>query len=341
MQVSLSDVAAKAGVSAATVSRVLNGKEQNRIPEATRSRVKQVALDLNYHPNRLARSLQSRRTMNIGVLLDGMLNPFFAELLDTLEEMIVNVGYDYMPATGRNVHGPDGSAPRGWPVDGIIMWALASQKINPAVWQISSSVPIVYVGYARTDDTDFVAHDSAQGTRLALEHLWERGHRKIAFASPPDLEVPTRELRKATFEAFCRERQIEPMRIDVAHSPDMDDWRQSGFRSVGFAAGQRLIQFPKNQRPTAIYCFNDLTALGLIAGAMGSGLRIPDDIAVVGFDGINEGKYQVRALTTVEVPTERICAIALDTLLRRLSQDISEEPRQVILPMSLRIGETS
>ena len=225
MQISLSDVAAKAGVSAATVSRVLNGKEQGRIPEATRERVRQVALELNYYPNRTARSLQSRRTMNIGVLVNGLRNPFFAELLDTLEEMIVDAGYDALPDTGHRVSGPEGNGHVGWSVDGILMWTVADMQVDTAHRPPSSNIPVVYIGHERFDDSDFVAQDSGRGARLALEHLWDRGHRRIALASPIAVEPTRFESRRLAYDSFCSERAIHPEYFDVASSLDGDERR--------------------------------------------------------------------------------------------------------------------
>ncbi|MDR3706734.1 MAG: LacI family DNA-binding transcriptional regulator [Capsulimonadaceae bacterium] len=341
MQVSLSDVAAKAGVSAATVSRVLNGKAQGRIPESTRVRVKKVAADLQYHPNRLARGLQSRRTMNIGVVVDGLRNPLFAELLDMLEEKIIEAGYEVLPDTGRRASDAIGNGLKGWPVDGVLMWAVAHQRIDTYLRQPESSTPVVYLGHARADNADFVAHDSRQGTRLALEHLWDRGYRRIAFASPRDLETPSPELRQVAYDMFCRERSAPPVRIDIARSPDMEDCRQSGFRRSGFEAGYNFADWPSGDRPTAVFCYNDLTALGFLNGVLARGLRVPEDVAIVGFDGVDEGLYQLKALTTVEIPSERICSMALDLLLGRIAGDIPDEPRQIVLPMTLRSGATT
>lgn len=340
MQISLTDVAAKAGVSAATVSRVLNGKELNRIPEATRARVKRVALELNYQPNRFARALQSRRTMNIGVLVNGLRNPLFAELLDTLEEMIVDAGYDVLPDTGRRVNDVRATGARGWPVDGVLMWAVDHQRVDPALLSSGSDIPVVYLGHVRTDGADFVAYDAVQGTRLALEHLWERGFRKIAFAAPPGAEGQGPEARLITYESFCREKGLPPTRLPIERECEADEPRQSSYRRSGFEAGLRFALTAPEERPDAVFCYNDLIALGMMSAAISREIRIPQELAIVGFDGVYEGRYQARSLTTIEIPARALCSTALDMLLRRISRDLPDEPRQVILPMTLRAGET-
>ncbi|MDR3708523.1 MAG: LacI family DNA-binding transcriptional regulator [Capsulimonadaceae bacterium] len=341
MYVSLSDIAAKAGVSAATVSRILNDKVPGRVPETTQQRVRQIATEMNYTPNRLGRCLKSQRTMNIGVLVNGLCNPFFAELLDTLEEMIVTAGYDALPDTGRRVNNPDVRGLGGWPVDGILMWGLGHRKVDRSLQRQARGVPVVYMGHSRSDECDFVAHDAAQGTLLALDHLWERGHRKIAFASPPDLEFPSHNVRHETYDAFCLARRMEPIHFEIAPSTEIDEARQTGFRRSGFEAGGRIAEMPVQDRPTAVFCYNDLTALGIMSSVSRRGLRVPEDIAIVGFDGIAEGDYHIRSLTTVVIPSKQICAMSIDLLLRRIAGDLPEEPRQVILPTTLRIGSST
>ncbi|HEY3329865.1 MAG TPA: LacI family DNA-binding transcriptional regulator [Capsulimonadaceae bacterium] len=334
VQISLSDVATKAGVSTATVSRVLNGKELARIPASTQERVRAAAVALNYHPNRFARGLQSRRTMNIGVLVDGLRNPFFAELLDTLEEMIVAAGYDVLPDTGRRAANSDGSGLRGWPVDGVLMWAVGDMSIE--MGGAAGELPVVYMGYPRSDGADFVCHDAAQGSRDALQHLWDKGHRRIAFVS-----TATHDARCDTYAAFCQERGIRPEYLAIDQGASAGEADQSAYRKGGFKVGQWLGEMPAGSRPTAVFCYNDLIALGLMSGAASCGLSIPGDLAIVGFDGIDEGLYRARSLTTAEIPAKQLCGIALETLLRRLENDLPEEPRQVVLPMRLRAGTST
>jgi len=341
MQISLSDVAARAGVSAATVSRVLNGKEEDRIPETTRVRVKQAASDLNYRPNRMARGLQARRSMNIGIVVHGLRNPLFAELFDTLESLIIDAGYGVLPDTRR---GKDETATglfRGWPVDGVLMWAVAHQRMNPGDENPAQQAPVVYMGHPRNDSADFISHDTLQGTRLALRHLLERGHRRIAFASPDDLESPSRELRREGYLDFCRTHALRPHIISVASASEIDEASQDGFRRSGFEAGLRFARLPHGERPTAVFCYNDLTALGFLNALLGAGVRIPEEIAVIGFDGLDEGLYQVKPLTTAVIPVRQICEQALELLLLRMSGEKPKPARQVILPMTLRTGATT
>ena len=339
MQASISEVAEKAGVSTATVSRVLNGKAFDRIPEPTRARVRQAATELGYLPSRIARGLKSRRTMNIGVLVSGLRNPLFAEMLDTLEELILNAGYDILADTGRRLDNAEGVGLRDWPVDGVLMWAEPHQCFDRLQLRLPDGVPIVYLGYNRKDQADYVAHDIEQGTRLALDHLFHKGHRQIALVTSPDVEPAVG--RRAAYVTFCREHAIEQFVIETALMSEEEKGKQCGMRQLGVEIGRVLAERPAAERPTAVFCKNDMIALGVMNTVMSMGLRVPDDLAVVGFDGIEEGKFHIRSLTTVETPTQQICSMAIEILLRRISQDLLDEPQQIVLPMSLRVGTTT
>ncbi|MDR3707393.1 MAG: LacI family DNA-binding transcriptional regulator [Capsulimonadaceae bacterium] len=341
MPVSLSDVAAKAEVSVATVSLVLNGKAVGRIPETTRVRVKRAALDLDYHPNRYAKGLQSRQTMNIGVLIQGLRNPYFAEIHEIVEDLICDHGYEVLFDSGRRINFEKGGGVGGWPIDGILAWATSYQRINSSSSESSNNIPVVYVGSPRTDGTDFVTHNAEQGTLLALDYLWEQGYRRIGFSAPPNIEYPAREFRREAYLKFCEDRSLRPDLVDVTPMLEMRNRYQSGYRQAGYEAGCRLASIPANSRPQAVLCYNDLIGIGMMNGALSEGLRIPEDVAIVGFDGIDEGKYQIRPLTTVVTPVDKTCSLALDILLGRISGNLEEAAQGIVLPMTLRIGKSA
>jgi len=338
VNVSLWDVAAKAGVSATTVSRVLNAKKDTRVADATRQRVLTVASEMNYSPSRAARTLRSRSTMNIGVVVSCQRNPFFAELLDSLERLVVDAEYDVLTDTGHRVQG---QGLRGWPVDGIIMWASPLYSIEDYLGQSVVGVPTVYLGERRPDNSDYVAHDAHQGATLALGHLWEKGHRKIAFVVPESAPYLVTDERRVAYLDFCFAKRIEPMFINVAGGNLVGKVDHSAYRHGGYAVGVSLAEASADERPTAVLCYNDLIAIGLINGSLTKNLRVPEDIAVVGFDGIDEGRYHLKTLTSVVSPYVRSCEAALSILLDRIAGSGSVVPRQIVHPMSLRVGASS
>jgi LacI family transcriptional regulator len=151
MAVSLKQVAERAGVSGATVSRVLNGKELDRIPLETRQRIMRIAQELDYRPNRFARSLRDGRTSTVGLMVSGLSNPFFVEVLEAAERRLIETGYQVVQDVAPSVRGTyeHHGKLQDWPVDGVIMWAHPYQTLATFLGSRAHGVPVVYMGFER------------------------------------------------------------------------------------------------------------------------------------------------------------------------------------------------
>jgi len=334
--VSIREVAAKAGVSPGTVSHVLNGNEAARIALTTQERVRQAARDLGYRPNRIARSLGRRRTDTIGLLISGLKNPFFVEVLETAESLAVDAGYEVLLDTAPSVHGTfqtHGKIHSSWPVDGALVWAAGFQNAHNFLGSQAESIPIVYIGSVRDDDTDWVSFDYHHGGRSAAEHLLSQGYRRPAYVSPYAFgEDRHEEPRSVGFKEVCRAAGLET-RVLLTNEQET--------RAAGLRAGTEIAAMPASERPDAVFCHNDPLAIGVYCGLRRAGLRVPEDVAVIGFDGVEDSQYLEIPLTTVRTSGEVLCRRALEILSRRLAGDTSSPPQQVVLPTELLVGGTT
>ncbi len=348
MPVSLREVAARAGVARGTVSSVLNDRAAAlRISAQTQARVRQIAEEMGYRPNRLARGLERGRTNILGLMIPGLRNPFFLGLLETAEERAFQGGYDVLPDTGfqlrasYHVHGKLS----GWPVDGVLIWVRPDKTLADYLGKWNEGVPVVYLGYPREDAADFVAIDRDGGVRQAMLHLWERGYRRIAYLYPwADLQPV--DSRFVVYAAVCAEFGLEPERIMLEALDPQDRLSlitQAGLREAGLMTGLSLSRRPRAERPDAIICHNDLVAIGVFHGLRRGGLDVPGEMAVVGFDGIEEGLYLDKPLTTVVSPGVQLVESAFRILTQRLDapQTVDRQPQQVTLPSLLRVGSTT
>jgi len=334
--VSIREVAAKAGVSPGTVSHVLNGNEAARIALTTQERVRQAARDLGYRPNRIARSLGRRKTDTIGLLISGLKNPFFVELLETAESLAVEAGYEVLLDSAPSVHGTfksHGKISSSWPVDGALVWAAAFQDAHDFLGSQADTLPIVYIGSVRADNSDWASFNYTQGGRSAAEHLLSRGYRRLAYVSPYAFgEDRHEEPRSVGFKTVCAAAGLTP-RLLLTHEQET--------RAAGLRAGTEIAMMPASERPDAVFCHNDPLAIGVYCGLRRAGLRVPEDVAVVGFDGVEDSQYLEIPLTTVRTSGEVLCRHALQILSRRLAGDTSSPPQQIVLPTELLVGQST
>ncbi len=306
-----------------------------RIAPETRERVQRAAQELGYEPNYLARSLGRRRTDTVGLMISGLKNPFFVDIMETAERLAQEAGYQVLLDAAPSIAGTYAmhGKLRNWPVDGILMWAFAHQKLDDFVGSRAAGVPIVYLGYARDDGAATVSFDLYGGGRQAAEHLLQRGYRRIAFVTTRPFPVlETADARYRAYHDLCSKAGRTP-EVFVLEPAEQT-------RAAGFQSGRALAALPASKRPDALLCINDVIAVGVYHGLQHSGLRVPEDVAVVGFDGIEEGRYLDVPLTTVDAPVEQLCRQAFDLLMRRLSGAL-RVTQQIVIPTTLRIGGTT
>ncbi len=299
--VSIRDVAARAGVSTATVSHVLNGTRGSR-PE-TRQRVLDAIQALGYSQNQAGRDLARGRSSLLGLIISDIRNPFFPEvtaafqeqaLLNNMDALVLNTNYDAQ----RTLN----SVKRlmGLQVPGV---AVLTSQIDPAVVNMLAEhrVAAVYLDLGRVDSSiSNIVLDYEHGIGEALEHLTKLGHRRIAYIGGP-LHLHSAQRRKNAFL-----EQAGQMGLEAPATIDADFTVKGGYYACAKLLGR--------SKATAIVAGNDLTAIGVLHRAYDGGLRVPEDLSVVGFDDILFAEYTQPALTTVSVPRVEIGRVAFQAL---------------------------
>ena len=301
MGVSIKDVAAKAEVSIATVSHVLNGTRATR--QHTRDRVLTAIRELGYSQNQAARNLARGTSSLLGLIISDIRNPFFPEITAAFQDqalghdmdaLVLNTNYDAQ-RTAKSVR-----RLLALQVPGV---AVLTSQIDPSVIDILAShrIAAVYLDLGKVDKAvSNIVIDYESGILQALEHLTGLGHRRIAYiGGPPDMHSIARR-KKAFADGASR------LGLDAVPMIDSDFTVKGGY----FACGKLL----NNSSPTAIVAGNDLTAIGILHRAYDGGLRVPQDLSVVGFDDIVFAEYTQPALTTVAVQRSEIGKIAFQAL---------------------------
>ena len=297
-------MARAAGISVATVSRVLNDKGPVRAE--TRLRVLAAVERLGYVPHSAARSLSTRRTMSIGVLLPDMHGAFFSEIVRGIDLGARAAGYHLLVSGSHNdpaetaallqtLHGR---------VDGLILMtpSLGGGWLQKA---LPRRVPVVLLNDDGTDGRhDSLRIDNRLGARLAVEHLIGLGHRRIAFVGGPVGNSDAAERLAGYREALAANGVAATQRLEL--SGDFGE-------ESGLLAGAKVAAL--TPRPTAIFAANDAMAIGCLAALRERGLRVPDDVSLVGFDDIPIARYLTPALTTVLVPIAELGRRAMARLL--------------------------
>jgi DNA-binding LacI/PurR family transcriptional regulator len=305
------DVARAAGVTAATVSVALSGR--GIVNRKTRERVIRCAQELGYRPNLIARSLTTGQTHTIGLVVYDITNPFYGEVALAVEQTALRSGYR---VTFANTMG-DVDVGAGLleelaarQVDGII--AMAGGLSAAAVRNIASAgMPIVACMWDEEDNgfTTSVGVDFATAARLAADHLFDLGHRRIGMvgvSAPDDARIRIR-------EAVFRDRLAE---LGAPVDPEL--WcKAQDTIETGYQAGRRLLSHA--DPPTAVFAANDMMAIGVMAAAREIGVRVPDQLSVVGFDDIAISRYISPPLTTAHVEKSELMARATEMLLKLIT----------------------
>ena len=321
------DVAASAGVSKSLVSLVMQGSAS--VSEEKRKRVLRVAAELGYRPNAVARSLVQRRTNLFGVLLSDLHNPFFAEVIDGVRAAAAEQGYRAIIATGDRAAPSETGALETLlelRTDGLI---LASPVLDmEVIIEAARELPTVLVARrARAAVLDSVANDDLTGAGLAVQHLAELGHRRIAHIDGGDGAGSAE--RRRGYERSMRKLGLEQhARVVPGNYTD-----EGGRQGVGalLAAGPR---------PTAILAANDLAAIGALSALADRGIRVPEEVSLVGYDNTALAAVRHINLTTVDQPRPDMGQTAVRLLLERL-RDGRKTARHVLMTPSLVVRRTT
>jgi DNA-binding LacI/PurR family transcriptional regulator len=310
------DVAARAGVSKSLVSLVLRGSDSVR-PEKRRAVLAAVE-ELGYRPNAAARSLSEQRTRTVGVLLNDMRNPWFVELLDGLNSRLYDSGLHVLLADGHLNRRLGEDLTRTFTelrVDGLV--AVGTLRDPQALRTAAGRVPTVVAGSREPvlPGVDVIAGDDEYGARLATEHLIGLGHRHIAHLYG---RGAVGELRRRSFEATMRAHGLSGTAV-----VEQGDLTEEG----GYRATIRLLSRP--QRPTAVFAVNDMACVGALSAAEESGLRVPRDLSLVGYDNTYLSRLRHLWLTTVDNASHDVGRRAAQRLLDRIGDP--DRPRAVDL----------
>ena len=332
MAVTMRDVALHAGVSPKTVSNVMNGYPYIR--EATRLKVLASIDALGYQLNLSARNLKSGRTGIIGLAVPELSLPYFAELADAVIDAAEGHGLTVMiEQTGADRHRELAALarPRGHLVDGLLFSPLGLGHDDAE--QLRVSTPMVLLGERIFHGpVDHVMIDNVTGTRAAVQHLIELGRRRIAvIGTHPGEVVGTAVIRYDAYASAMTEAGLEPAReLAIPAGP----WH----RANGAVAMENLLA--SGEKFDAVLGLNDTLALGAIRVLTRHGIRIPDDVAVVGFDDIDEARYSTPTLTTVDPGRAQIATTAVELLVDRMNGDDSDH-HEIVAPYELHRREST
>lgn len=330
--VSLRALAKHLGLSTTTVSLVLNGSPAAQsIPARTQNRILTAARELNYRPNFLARSFRARRTYAIGVLMPELSEGYSSLVLSGVEEHLRAGGYVSLATSHRHseelIEGSFTSlAERG--VEGIV-------ALDTPLHQ-APNLPIVAVsGHREIEGVVNVVVDHDAAAELALRHLAELGHREIAVLKGQSFSSDS-ELRLDAIQRKARELGIE---IPAGRIVQLEG--DSPSPETGFVAARKLLE--SGAKFTALFAFNDVSAMGAMRAFRDAGLGVPEDVSVVGFDDILAAAYHTPSLTTIRQPLRRMGQIAAEILLKRIAGEgdrvgsaVQVEPELVVRESTAR-----
>ncbi|MEJ6483815.1 LacI family DNA-binding transcriptional regulator [Nostoc punctiforme UO1] len=334
-RISIEDIARRAGVSHSTVSRAL--RDNALISSKVREEIKQLAQEMNYVPNAIAQSLQNKRTNTIGVVVTSIADPFFAEVVDGIEQIARPAGLSVLLSAShrdleQEIAAIDTFHRRR--VDGILVAdSRISKQHTKQLTQIA--VPTVLINSQTEDQCEIfhsVAIDDRLGARLATEHLISLGHTSIGYLGVSD-------------RSRSNHQRLEGYKMALAEAglPQNPDWvaisDEYDTRISDVATGQNMLSKLLTAEVTGIFCYNDMVAVGALLACQELGILVPRNLSLVGFDGIALGSYVTPALTTVSQPMLEIGGYAMQMLIDLLADKAVEN--RVLSPFLVERGSSA
>lgn len=329
--VSMKDISIACGVSVATVSKALNG--HGDIGEETKNHIQKVAKEMGYFPNSMARALKTNRTHNIGVLFvdesrSGLTHDYFSHVLDNFKRTVEDKGYDitFINNKGKyNMSYLEHCRYRRF--DGVVI-ACVNFYDEQVVELVRSNIPLVTIDHMFNNRIGILS-DNVDGMRQLLEHVYEKGHRRIAYIHGADSAV-TRE-RLSSFY-----RNAERLGLEVP-----DEYICEAAYRDSVAAGEKTKELlDLKTPPTCILYPDDVACFGGISAITERGLRIPEDVSVVGYDGIRVGRHIKPQLTTLKQDTKAIGVQAGEKLISLIERPKTTLVEQIIISGEVYDGET-
>ena len=320
--VTIKDVAKAAGVSYSTVSRALSGSPE--ISNDTRERVLQVCREMNYTANTIARAMIMKSTKLLGLILTSINNPFMSEMAYNIDRQARARGYNIVLCNSSG----DPEAERelfelmiGRQVDGVLLVPAIADSYDTLMPYLNR-IPTVFVGEnLREAPESYVSVDNFKGAQLGVEYLYGLGHRDILYFGRRRGST-THQLRADGYAAACRELGLKEQYCNNMFSTT----------SIKYGYQQAMQLFQQERSYTAIFAATDTNALGIMQAAEELGIRIPEDISLLGFDNIRDSGLPRIELTTIEQPKKLLASVAVDTLLDKITNELSGYSHRIISP---------
>lgn len=326
MATNIRDVASKAGVSVATVSKVLNG--YTTVNANTKKRVLQVVKDLQFKPNAAARSLVGRRSMTIGIFLTtGLAHPFFTQILAGMEQSLKIKGYDliYLAQLSWSDEYSFVRHCQSRNIEGVVVFGFQHDDMNFDEL-VESGIPSLFIDLdVKENRAGYISSDNQDAVKSAVQYLTSLNHHRISFLSG----IKSAYVNRLRLEGYLAglEEAVIPYREDYVAEGDFT-------KETGYLAMERLLKLP--ERPTAVICCSDMSAVGAMEAIRDYGLSVPEDLSVIGFDDIEIASYVQPPLTTVRQDMITIGKRVIE-LLDELIMDEQLTPPEAIIPTELII----
>ncbi|ARU64744.1 transcriptional repressor PurR [Histophilus somni] len=319
----IKDVAKMAGVSTTTVSHVIN--KTRFVAKETEQQVLQAIKNLNYSPSAVARSLKVNTTKSIGMIVTTCETPYFAEIIHSVEELCYRQGYSLFLCNTQNnpekiKNHLDMLAKKR--VDGLLVMCAEYTQNSLNLLAAFEDLPMVVMDWGPfNENTDLIQDNSFSGGYIATKYLIDNGHKDIAIISG-ELKKTTAVMRYQGFEKAMQE-------ANLAINPD---WIMEGFFEPedGYECMNKILV--QDKLPTAVFCCNDVMALGAISAIGEKGLKVPDDISVIGYDNIHASRFFSPPLTTIHQSKSRLGVQAINLLFKRISEKGKEHEIIEIYP---------
>lgn len=332
--ITIYDIAKRANVSPMTVSRVINNS--GRISEKTKEKVEQVIKELDYIPNSAARSLISKESKILSLLITDITNPFFTKVARGAEDKARQLGYRLLLSNSdENLEKESEYVTMliSAGVDGVIFAPANDRSKKHLRTLIKYRIPFVLIDRSIDGiESDLVLGNNREGTRLLMEHLIEQGHRSIALISGP-ADVSTARERQQAYEEALKLADLPVNQELMVKS----HYKQNDARS----AVEDLLKLPKKERPTAIFAANNFIAISAIQALREQGIHVPNDMAVVCFDDLEPASQLNPFLTVAAQPAYNFGSIGTQLLIERIEGTAPPEYRKVVLPPELIIRQSS
>ncbi len=323
MAVSIKDIAKIAGVSHTTVSRAL--RDSPLISSRTKERIQAIASQTGYQPSAAARSLKTNRSQALGVIVSHIADPFFSEILQGIDDVAQAQGYSLFIAAAQHDSEREQAIIRSMRehrVDGVILCSPQLTKEQNSQLQ-SYGIPIVAINNQGSEGYQYsIQHDDIDGSHLVCSHLVSLGHERIAYLGDASSGRTTRDRLSGFLEVMSHHE----LPVPAGYIHDVQD----NSATQGYLAAEHFLTL--RPRPTAIICYNDMVALGLLKGLEQAGVSVPAQISITGFDNILFSDYTRPPLTTIDQPKRFLGAEAARLMLQQLRPGLGADgPKNVAI----------